>query len=36
MATSNREYVGRALEILADVLDPFIERVVSPDRKSVV
>lgn len=30
MATSNREYVGRALEILADALDPFIERVVSP------
>lgn len=30
MSTSNREYVGRALEILADALDPFIERVVSP------
>lgn len=30
MTTSNREYVGRALEILADALDPFIERVVSP------
>ncbi|MDF2848211.1 MAG: hypothetical protein K0R97_2193, partial [Oerskovia sp.] len=30
MATSNREYVGRALEILAAALDPFIERVVSP------
>ena len=30
MATSNREYVGRALEALARALDPFIERVVSP------
>jgi len=28
--TSNREYVGRALEILAVALDPFIERVVAP------
>lgn len=30
MATSNREYVGRALEILAEALDPFIDRVVTP------
>lgn len=30
MATSNREYVGRALEILAGALDPFIARVVAP------
>ncbi|WP_419705841.1 Swt1 family HEPN domain-containing protein [Promicromonospora sp. NFX87] len=27
---SNREYVGRALELLAAALDPFIERVVTP------
>src|SRR5690625_5139340 len=30
MSVSNRGYVGRALEILADALDPFIERVVAP------
>lgn len=30
MATSNREFVGRALEILAGALDPFIERTVAP------
>lgn len=30
MVTSNREYVGRALEALARSLEPFIERVVSP------
>lgn len=30
MATSNREYVGRALETLAQALDPFINRVVAP------
>ena len=30
MATSNREYVGRALETLAQALDPFIDRVVAP------
>ncbi|MGP5641612.1 Swt1 family HEPN domain-containing protein [Brachybacterium tyrofermentans] len=30
MAASNREYVGRALEILAEALDPFIEHVVAP------
>ncbi|WP_166844731.1 Swt1 family HEPN domain-containing protein [Isoptericola sp. BMS4] len=30
MATSNRDYVGRALETLAEALDPFIERVVAP------
>ena len=30
MARSNREYVGRALEVLAGALDPFIERTVAP------
>ncbi|MEV0867385.1 Swt1 family HEPN domain-containing protein [Brachybacterium paraconglomeratum] len=30
MAPSNREYVGRALERLAEALDPFIDRVVAP------
>ena len=29
MAISNREYVGRALELLAKCLDPFIDRVIT-------